>query len=439
MKRNFKFTLFFFILVFSMAIMAACNNSSTSGDADNQKGTKAGKEKDKVTIRWAHQWGEEHFQDTYGKYLEEEFPNVTIEIQKAGTDFTETLEQVIAAKKSPDVVTMGLLTHAGFLKDLGLAYNMDELIEKEGFELDRLEPSIVQYARNKDPNREGGLYIIPNSRPTYSLHYNKDIFDTLGVNYPSDDLTWEEVTELAKELTREMNGVQYRGLDLDVPYDAYTQFGQNSVDPDTNEVLITESEAYRRYLEMVGAVTSIPGNYPAEEPGSLLHNWGELFGEGNVAMAPAATHHGWLENDNIDIATYPVWEGYEGINPAPNAGGFAITEPSNHKELVLEMIEFLLSDEVQIEKSKQGGASVLKDPKIHEVYGEDKPEFEGKNIPSLFKNEYSTGPDKTPKYGDGVYWEAPIKFVNSGKDINEFLRILQEEAEANVKSQMESE
>ncbi|MEK3890007.1 ABC transporter substrate-binding protein [Bacillus sp. FSL K6-3431] len=439
MKKNFKFLALIFTIALSVFVMAACNSSTTSGGNESEKPKGKEKEAEKVTIRWAHQWGEEHFQETYGTYLEEKFPNITIEIQEAGTDHPETLEQLIAGKKSPDVVTMGLLTHSSFLKSLGLAYNMDELIEQEGFDLDRLEPSIVKYARNKDPNMEGGIYIIPNSRPTYSLHYNKDVFDTLGVNYPSDDLTWEEVTELAKDLTREMNGVQYRGLDLDVPYDAYTQFGQNSVDPETNEVLITESEAYRRYLEMVGAVTSIPGNYPAEEPGSLLHNWGSLFGEGNVAMAPAATNHGWLEKDNIGIATYPVWEGYEGINPAPNAGGFAITEPSEHKEIVLEMIEYLLSDEVQIEKSKQGGASILKDPEIHAVYGEEKPEFKGKNLASLFKNEYSTGPDKSPKYGDGVYWEAPIKFVNSGKDINEFLRILQEEAEASVKSQMEAE
>lgn len=423
------------VAMLTMVVLAACNDDkeeegTTGGEVDLDK---------EVTIKWAHQWGEDHFWDGIGKDLKEKFPNVTIEVQNAGTDHPEDLEKLIAAKKSPDIVTMGLVTHANFLDELGLAYNMDDLIAESDFDLDRLEPSIVQYARNQDPNKENGLYIIPNSRPTWALHYNKDVFDTLGVEYPTDGMTWEEVLDLAKELTREVGGVQYRGLDLDVPYDAYTQFSQNSVDPDTNEVLIAESEAYRRHLEFVGDVVAIPGNYPTSEPESLLHNWGSLFTEGNIAMVADKTNGGWLERDNIDIAAYPVWEGYEGLNPVPNAGGYAITEPSEHKEIALEIITYLLSDEYQMENSKKGGASVLVNPEIQEAFGSENEKLAGKNTQALFFNDYATGPEKKARYGDGVLWTAPVEFVKSGKDINEFLRILQEQAEENVRSQMESE
>ncbi|MEH7275052.1 ABC transporter substrate-binding protein [Neobacillus vireti] len=440
MKKMKKSLFLFLTLLLTLSIIAACSNSSAPTNTDDKKSSKEEeKEPEKITLRWAYQWGEEKFQDSIGKYIEKKFPHITIEVQEAGTDHAETLEQLVAAGKSPDIVTMGLMTHTPFLEEIGLAYNMDELMEKEGFDLKRFDPSIIQFARNQDPNQEGGLYTIPTGRATFSLHYNKDVFDILGVDYPTDDMTWEEVTELAKELTREMNGVQYRGLDLDVPYDAYTQFSQSSVDPETNAVLITESEAYRRYLEMVKAVTSIPGNYPAEEPGKLLHNWGAAFGEGNVAMAPAKTHHGWLGTDNIDIVSFPVWKGLEGIAPSPNGNGHAITAPSEHKEAALEVIEYLFSDEVQMEMSKNGGASPLVNPDVHAVFAENKPEFHEKNLESLFIHQYATGPEKSAKYGDGVLWTAPIEYVNSGKDINEFLRILQEKAEENVRTAMESE
>ncbi|MBO0600591.1 extracellular solute-binding protein [Sporosarcina sp. E16_3] len=443
MIKNFKFWLMLLVSVFILSVIAGCssdNDSNANADTDEKDNNKEEATTDKdeeITIRWAHQWGADHFWNGIGKDLGEKFPHITIEVQEAGTDHTEDLERLIAAKKSPDIVSMGVLTHTNFLEDLGLAYNMDELIKESGFDLDRLEPSIVQYARNQDPNKEDGLYEIPNSRPTWSLHYNKDVFDTLGVEYPTDGMTWEEVLELAKALTREVGGVQYRGLDLDVPYDAYTQFSQNSIDPETNEVLIAESEAYRRHLEFVGDVVAIPGNYPTDNPASLLHNWGSLFGEGNIAMAADKTN--WMDHENVGIATYPVWEGYEGLNPVPNGGAFAITEPSEHKEAAMEIIKYLLSDEYQMKVSKAGGASILVSPEIHAVFGVDNPDLDNKNTESLFKNDYATGPAKKARYGDGVLWTAPIKFIESGKDINEFLRILQEEAEENVRTAIESE
>ncbi len=234
---------------------------------------------------------------------------------------------------------------------------MNDLIEEFEYDLDRFEPAIIDYIRNED----GEIKALPAGRPMYALHYNKDVFDTIGVDYPKDDMTWEEVVELAEQLTQERDGTQYRGLDLDVPYDAYTQFSQNSVDPDTNEVLIQESEAYRRYLEMIQNVTSIPGNYPDDDPGGVLHNWGSEFAERRVAMWTGGANFGWLADTemNVDIATYPSWEGYEGIGPAPNANAYAITAPSEHKDAAFEVLAHLLSDEVQMEKSKEGMASPL--------------------------------------------------------------------------------
>ncbi len=66
-------------------------------------------------------------------------------------------------------------------------------------------------------------------------------------------------------------------------------------------------------------------------------------------------------------------------------------------------------------------------------------ELSGKNLNALFKLTPATGPEKSAQYGDGVISTAPTEYVNSGKDINEFLRILQEQAEENVRRQMEQE
>lgn len=455
MNKSMKFWLLTLIAILSLSIIVACgdstdkekdgnknnNNSEENGNknANNDSGT--GSDAEEITIRWAHQWGEDHFWNGIGKDLEEKFPHITIEVQDAGTDHPEDLEDLIAAKKSPDIVTLGLVTHIPFLDDLDLAYDMTELVENSGFDLDRLEPSILEYARKQDPNNDGsgenenGLYAIPSSRPTWSLHYNKDVFDKLGVEYPQDGMTWNETIELAKDLTREVDGVQYRGLDLDVPYDQFTQLDAVSVDPDSGEVLVAQSQEWKDYVTMIDDVVSIPGNYPGDNPAELFHRWGELFDEGNVAMATAATNYGWLENDNVDIATFPLWDGYDELMPVPNAGAYSITEPAEHKEEIFKIIEYLLSDEYQTEVSKEGGASVLVSDEVNDVFAENKPEFSDKNLESLFMYPYATGPDRSYKYGVPGLWTLPIDFVESGKDVNDFLREFQEQGEEYVREQ----
>jgi len=447
MKKQLKVLIMLLVMLFTLSLLVACgsdSNNNNNNEKNNANETANGNndnnetgdvndegEKEEITIRWAHQWGEDHFWETIGDFVQDEFPHITFEIQEAGLDHPEDVEKLVAAKKSPDVITMGLITHSNFLYDLGLSYNMDELIENSDFDLDRLDADIIQYARNQDPEDKGGLVGLPVERPTFSLHYNKDVFDTLGVDYPEDDLTWEEVYELAKDLTREVDGVQYYGLDLDQPHDMWTQFSDTNIDPETDKVDISDN--YRRYLEYIDDVFSIPG-YPTDEPSEMLHNWGSLFDEGDIAMYTGKT--AFLDHDNIDIAAYPTWEGeeFEGLKPEPNTSAYAITEPNEHKEETLEVIAYLLSDEVQTEKSKKGTASILINEDILEVYGDDNEDLKNKNTDSLFMNEYATGLEKYSEHGDGENWEAPLEWVDSDQDINEFLRELKEELEEFIRS-----
>src|SRR5699024_5763762 len=87
--------------------------------------------------------------------------------------------------------------------------DMSELIEKHDFDLDRIEPSLLEESRMFG---DGELYTLPYTRGATVLHYNKDIFDLFGVDYPTDDMTWDEVIELASKVTGEKNGVEYYGL-----------------------------------------------------------------------------------------------------------------------------------------------------------------------------------------------------------------------------------
>ncbi len=68
-------------------------------------------------------------------------------------------------------------------------------------------------------NIDGSQYALPKDFDTIGVWYNKKIFDEAGVPYPTDDWTWEDMTETAKQLTKSDGSVYGIGA----PYD--TQVG----------------------------------------------------------------------------------------------------------------------------------------------------------------------------------------------------------------------
>ena len=61
-------------------------------------------------------------------------------------------------------------------------------------------------------------YAVPKDVDTIALWYNKTLFDEAGLEYPTADWTWDDVTEAAKKLTKD-DGSQY-GLVLQYAWPA---------------------------------------------------------------------------------------------------------------------------------------------------------------------------------------------------------------------------
>lgn len=68
-------------------------------------------------------------------------------------------------------------------------------------------------------NIGGKQYALPKDFDTIGVWYNKAIFDEMGVEYPTNDWTWEDMAEKAKQLTKDDGSV----FGIAAPYD--TQVG----------------------------------------------------------------------------------------------------------------------------------------------------------------------------------------------------------------------
>lgn len=73
----------------------------------------------------------------------------------------------------------------------------------------------------------------------------------MGVEYPTDHMTWDEAIELAGQLTAERNGVQYRGLEMGSCTFPLKQLSVTLTDPKTGNVQLTEKPEFTQYMELL--------------------------------------------------------------------------------------------------------------------------------------------------------------------------------------------
>ncbi|WP_195572341.1 ABC transporter substrate-binding protein [Paenibacillus sp. 1001270B_150601_E10] len=372
-------------------------------------------------------WGEEYFNTRIGDYMREKLPHIQVtHVDWNGT--VEKMQELNASQTVPDIVLA--YTGQAPLEELEMVYPLDDMIKEYGIDLSTVDPAIVAQVQSRD--KEGRLIGIPQEMGVIGLHYNKEIFDLFGVEYPSDDMTWDEAIELAKQLTAERNGIKYRGLELGSYSFPLKQLSVTYTDPDTGEVQLTKKAEFVQYMELMKKLYSIPGMYDENMSG---------FSEKTVAMH--IDWHGYLTwfggNDEeakefqqeMDIVPVPTFPGKELTAPTPNTQIFTINAFSEHKEAAFQWILESISPEYQSILAKAGTPSVLTgDKTINEQFAQDNIRYEGKNIAAFFQYPFTPPPAKSSPWDSYVKLDDGMKeFLQSDMDIQVFLRKLEEESQ----------
>ena len=161
-----------------------------------------------VTLKWAL-WDKDatvYYQPLIDGYTAAH-PNVTIEMVDLGsTDYQTVLgTQLSGSDADFDVVTIkdvpGLVT----LANKGVLEPLDSLISQDGIDLS-VYNGITDQVKVNDQ-----LFELPFRRDIWVLYYNKDVFDKAGVDYPTNDMTWDEYDQLARKITDTTPGAEVYG------------------------------------------------------------------------------------------------------------------------------------------------------------------------------------------------------------------------------------
>lgn len=305
-----------------------------------------------VTLKWAI-WDKDI--TPYWEALKEAYetanPNVTVEMVDLGsTDYMTVLATELSGSGSDfDVVTIKDVPGYATLVSKNTLEPLDSYISAAGIDLS-------QYGGvDKQVTVDGSLYELPFRNDFWVVFYNKDIFDAAGVDYPTNDMTFDEYDALARQVADPTFGSQIYGTHYHTWRSAVQLFG---VLDGQHTILDGNYDFFKPYYEMVlkQEDDQICRNY-ADLSAEGLH-YSAAFSGGDVAMMNMGS---WFistlmsniasgEYDaslcgNWGMVKYPHAESVEAGSTLGTITGLAVTSVSDQKQAAFDFVNWVSSAE----------------------------------------------------------------------------------------------
>lgn len=276
------------------------------------------------------------------------------------------VKKLLDNENAPDVLfldpeIMERLAADGYLQPI------DSLAKNKKYNLDEYVPGVIDYLKKKG---NGTLYGIPLSFSSTALFYNKDMFDAAGIPYPTDNMTWDEVYDLARNFSEGEGADRTYGLSLGYGYENYlylqaAQRGLMLIDDELKNVSLNTPEwreIWAKGQELIADGIIAPTFNWEEamesgvEPGPFADN---PFMGGKAAMALLDSfeinfidERFQMEDENVqpfnwDIVTVPVQAdrpGYGGIIFVNSV--IAINKNSSNLDLAWDFVSYVSGDEL---------------------------------------------------------------------------------------------
>ncbi|WP_028551524.1 ABC transporter substrate-binding protein [Paenibacillus sp. UNC451MF] len=415
------------IIVCSLAavgLLAGCSGGKPAQESTSTAAPKA--EAKPVTIK-IYQWvavADDQWQQLYVEPVKKKYPHITLEQVTRGKGTNP--EELVASGEFPDIFTIS--NDIRPYTNLGLTQDMSTLIKKENIDLSKFDASLTE--RSKVDNQ---MVAFPFYSSPTALYYNKDIFDKFAIPYPKDGMYWEDIINVAKQVTRSDAGFQYKGLH---PQSIFAMKGGLPIDlldakTDTPTI---NNDQWKQLLTLYANLLSIPGNEP--KGGAFADVVNTFVKDKNTAMVISnmmpsmqeATKNGL----NWDMVQLPSYKGYDGLKGLGDTMYIGVNKVSKNQDDAMKVLSVLTSEEVQTTMAKKYGYyPVLASKAVKDSFGADMEFLKGKNVQAIFKGQIAPYMPSSMYSGHAdvrKIFNAKVADVVAGKkDVNSALREADEE------------
>ncbi|MEF3307562.1 ABC transporter substrate-binding protein [Paenibacillus sp. GYB004] len=380
----------------------------------------------------------EGFMSAFGNKIKEKFPHVTPKFIAPSNSVN--LKSLVESKQPIDIFYDAYGQIYSYLMEYNLQYDISGLIQTHKYDVSRLEPTAVAAMRQI---AGGGMYGLPVTVDSVNLIYNKTLFERFGVPAPKDGMTWDDVYELTRKMSRTESGVQYYGMGMSPGAVANGDpLSPVFIDPVKHQGLFA-SEKPRRMFETLTQFYRIAGN-EVDSTTSAYATQLKLFSEQRLAMmlGPNAlgTRYFADKDPNLewDIVSYPRYKEAPNAGPQLAPGYFLIPVTSTHKETAFQVAAYVTSEEFQKHLARRGYSPALQGTDIWSEYGKDLPYMRNKHLKAMIpdqpapiaplsKYQALAAPEFTQIFHD---------IATNAKDINTALREADERINKKIAEQM---
>lgn len=412
-------------LVLVLSLAAGCSKSGSKEEAGGNQQTSQGATEISFVAY-------SNYEAPLNKVIEEfEKQNENIKVKLQLSPFNQLMEtiEIKLGSKSEDVDLLFVdspLTTNYTLK--GYLEPLDALLGNEA--KDKWVPSAVESASYKDQ-----LMSAPMNSSSIVLYYNNEIFKERGVTPPAADqrLTWEEIVELAQQLTYDTNG----DGQSDVFGFSFDQIGR------AFQLLALSDSAGVSLISEDGLSTS--GFANSDEAVQAFQLYSDLFNKykvspkikreeaidyfvsGKIAMFLAPNHNlPKLKESGLDfgVSKHPYFADKKVATPT-GAWNVGISKFSKKKEAAAEFLKYLTVGDGAKIMFEVGGTLPVHNDLLSEIESDSKydqlPDLVTR-IAAIESKETAVPRPKTPGY---LEWEKNMndafEDIKNGTDVKKAL------------------
>ena len=402
---KFKRFLVAMLCVAMVGMFAACGGGGGES-ADTSSGDASGA----ITINIWDSNQQAGIQEICNDWTAQGNPEVKVEVVDWDNYWT-LLEAGASGGQLPDVFWMHS-DYAQIYMENDVLLDLTSYIEKDGVDLSVYYPDITAIYQSN-----GKTYALPKDHDTIALLYNKALFDEAGVDYPTDDWTYEDMYEAAKTITEKTPDDTYgwacnTSNDQDGWYNYVYAYGGNIVNAEKTDAAIDSAEG-KAGMEMVRKLLTVG------TPQAVVAESGtdSLFQSGKVAMI---TQGSWMINafytaeNHADYAWAQIpycdrngdgkcqkderWTCYNGL-------GWAASAATANPDGAASLIEYLCSEEAQV-KQAELGVTMAGIPGISDAFANA---FEGMDVSAFTKVEEDGTLYARPGTRNSGVWKNPME------------------------------
>ena len=326
------------LLILSIFILSACQPKATETPAPTEEGF--------AVLRLGTGDSGEGLtphQDIIAAY-EADNPDVLVQLEAvAGRDYYTRLLTQLSADAAPDIMQIGDDAVPSFVEQ-GAFIPLDDYFPAD------YDPSIYLPGLLDPGQVDGVQYLLPKDYSPVAVYYNKDIFDDAGIPYPQEGWTWDDLLDIALELTQDLDGDNAPDIwGLQLP-GVWTTGFEYWVAAAGGQLISEDGEEFVGYMDSEATIKAVTfyadlyNKYRVAPPVADLNAFGggnSEFANGQAAMYifgrwPQA---GLLDNPNVDLGVAPPPQDEARANVL-FWGGFGVATTSTHPRTATNFLTY---------------------------------------------------------------------------------------------------